>query len=363
MIRRIAAAFAGLALLAAAPVGAQTLTIDAEQAGRSVDRLVAGFIRPAFERFAEQAELGAIAVADLCAEPAQRRLDSAREAFRDSVLAFARVEFLRTGPLIADNRLERLLFWPDRRGIALRQVQGAIGGADETVLDPAILPGKSVALQGFTALEYLLFGAGSDALAEPGDAHRCGFAAAVAENIHAVALQLDAEWKDPDGFAAAWSRPGPDNATFRNAEEVVGELLSMPSEAFEIIRDQRLKPVLPEDRAPKPKQALFWRSGASIAFVSAGFEALRTYFEVAGIADLLPEGEEWQAKSIEFEFDNAERTLDRLRMPIAEILSDEDRTADLNYVVILTQSLQNLFGQQLTATLGLSVGFSSLDGD
>jgi predicted lipoprotein len=28
-----------------------------------------------------------------------------------------------------ENRLERLLFWPDRRGIALRQVQGVIARA------------------------------------------------------------------------------------------------------------------------------------------------------------------------------------------------------------------------------------------
>jgi predicted lipoprotein len=50
-------------------------------------------------------------------------------------------------------------------------------------------------------------------------------------------------------------------------------------------------------------------------------------------------------------------------MPVADILADEDRAGELGYLVILTQSLQRLFGEQLTAALGLSVGFSSLDGD
>lgn len=362
MMRYFTALLFGLFFLSAAPSSA--LTIDEDQAGEPVRKLVAGYIQPAFQRFAENAELVTVAVNALCEEPGERTLGSARQAFRDSALSFARVEFLRIGPLIQENRLERLLFWPDRRGIALRQVQGVLADGDESVTDAASLPSKSVALQGFTALEFLLFGTGSDDLARGAD-YRCRFAGAVAENIHAVATELNTEWQDDKGFAAIWSAPGPDNASFRNAEEVVSELLSIPSEAFEIIRDQRLKPVLPEDEGgkPAPKRALFWRSGLTMDFTAASFEALRAYFETAAIADLLPEEERWQARSIEFEFNNAEAALARLNMPIEDIVADEERTADLTYLVILSQSLQRLFGEQLTATLGLSVGFSSLDGD
>ena len=361
-MRRLAATFFSLAMLFASPASSQELTVDGEQAVRSVRLLVAGFIQPGFERFADHAELAAIATAELCEDPGERTLEAARAAFRESALALARVEFLRTGPLIQENRLERLLFWPDRRGIALRQVQGVIGSDDESVTDSANLPAKSVALQGFTALEFLLFGTGSDDLASDAG-HRCLFARAVARNIYAIAVDLNAAWQEDDGYATLWSTPGDDNAIFRNPEEVVSELLSIPSEAFEIIRDQRLKPILPVDGQANPKRALFWRSGISLEFVEAAFEALRSYYETAGIPDILPEDERWLARSIEFEFNNAEATLARLRMPVEAVLADEERVKDLNYLVILTQSLQSLFGQQVTAALGLSVGFSSLDGD
>ncbi|QKV19185.1 imelysin family protein [Oricola thermophila] len=342
------------------PAGA--LTMDGEQAAASVRKLVAGYIRPSFARFASDTERLAVAAAGLCGAPGEQALASTRGAFRDSVRALARIEFLRVGPLIRHNRLERLLFWPDRRGIALRQVQAALAEADDSVTDAANLPAKSVGVQGFTALEYLLFGTGSDDLARQAG-HRCGFATAVAENIHSIALELEAEWRDEDGYAAAWMHPGPDNPAFRNAEEAVGELLSIPSEAFEIIRDQRLKPVVPENGKSNPKRALFWRSGLSMDFVAAGFEGLRVYFETAEIADLLPEEARWQTRSVEFEFGNAGRVLARLDMPIADIVASDELVADLGYLVILSQSLQSLFGEQLTATLGLSVGFSSLDGD
>lgn len=365
-MRRFLSGILGLAAIAAAgAASAQDFAVDEERAAESVRMLVSGYIRPAFERFADNTELAHIAMADLCAKPGQGALDAARSAFEDSALSFARVEFLRTGPLVQDNRLERLLFWPDRRGIALRQVQAALAGRDESVTDAANMPAKSVGLQGYTALEYLLFGTGSDALTEEEGSFRCRFAEAVAANMHSVAVELDDVWSDKEGYAASWTNPGADNPSFRNAEEVVSELLSIPAEAFEIIRDQRLQPIAPDENGKaNPKSAPFWRSGLSLDFVASGLAGLRTYFDTAGIAGLLPEDQAWQANSIEFEFNNADATLQRLQsMPIADILADADRAADLGYLVILTRSLQKLFGEQLTATLGLSVGFSSLDGD
>lgn len=361
-MRIVAALF--LFVLTLSPARAIELTIGDDEALKPVRTLVAAFIQPGFERFAEQAELAEIAVSSLCEEPGERSLEAARNAFRDSALALARVEFLRTGPLAQENRLERLLFWPDRRGIALRQVQGAIAKRDESVTDPAELPQQSVGLQGFTALEYLLFGTGSDALAEPGDAFRCGFAHAVAANIHLIAAELSEEWSEKDGFAAAWTNPGPENDYFRNTEEAISEMLSIPSEAFEIMRDQRLQPILPdEDGKANPKSALFWRSNLTMPFIRANFDALRTYFEVSEMISILPEDQRWLGKSIEFEFNNSNDILGRLQMPVADILKDPDRAGELGYLVILTQSLQQLFGTQVTAALGLSVGFSSLDGD
>ena len=350
--------------LSSATAQAVELTVGEEEAVEPVRTLVAAFIQPGFERFADQAELVEVAVSQLCEEPGPHKLEAARAAFRDSALAFARVEFLRVGPLVRENRLERLLFWPDRRGIALRQVQGVIAERDESVTDVANLPEKSVALQGFTALEYLLFGTGAGALGETGDPFRCRFAHAVSGNMHAIATELIAEWNDPEGFAGAWTSPGPENPMFRNAEEVVSELLSIPSQAFEITRDQRLKPIVPDEQGrANPKSALFWRSDLSFAFVQSGMDALRAYFEISGMASILPEDERWLANSIEFEFNNAQEILERLQLPVAEVLEDEERRGELGYLVILTQSLQRLFGEQVTAALGLSVGFSSLDGD
>ena len=96
-MRIVAALF--LFVLTLSPARAIELTIGDEEAMKPVRTLVAAFIQPGFERFAEQAELAEIAVSSLCKEPGDRSLEAARNAFKDSALALARVEFLRTGPL------------------------------------------------------------------------------------------------------------------------------------------------------------------------------------------------------------------------------------------------------------------------
>jgi hypothetical protein len=361
-MRLFALLLSGLVALSALP--ARALPVDDTTASQSVSRVIASFIQPSFERFADQSELVAIAVGSLCDKPGETALLSARNAFADTALAFARIEFLRTGPLARENRLERLLFWPDRRGIALRQVQAAIATGDESVTDAANLPAKSVALQGFPALEYLLFGTGSEALADPGGDHRCRFAQAVAQNIRGIAGEMNAEWSAADGYASIWSKPGPDNPDFRDASEAVAELVSIPADAFEMIHDLRIKPLVAGNgKKANPKSALLWRSGLTFAYIGTEFDALRTYFELSQMSDLLPDDERWRGGSALFEFNNAAKTVAKIQNPVADVLRDRQMAEDLKYLGIVAKSLQRIFGGQIPEALGLSVGFSSLDGD
>ena len=101
-----------------------------------------------------------------------------------------------------------MLFWPDRKGIGLKQVQAALADKDATAADPATLAGKSVAMQGLGALEFVLFGTGAETLAATGDAYRCAYGAAIAGNLETIAAELDDAWQAPDGFAALWAESG-----------------------------------------------------------------------------------------------------------------------------------------------------------
>ncbi len=163
--------------------------------------------------------------------------------------------------------------------------------------------------------------------------------------------------------------PGPDNDDLSQCGEVVSESISVPADAFEIIRDQRLKPILPDDKARRTRNlALFWRSGLTMAYHREQFDALRTYFEASRhVRRAARRTNRWLARSVEFEFgNNADDALSRqCHAPIEDVLARQgDGISDLKYLMNLSQKACNASSaSQFSAALGLSVGFSSLDGD
>ncbi len=321
------------------------------------------FVIPAYELFAQSAGDMRKDMEVLCAAQSADALTAAQARFGSLVNAWSEVEIIRFGPITADNRLERVLFWPDRKSIGLKQVQAALADKDATATDPAQLPTKSVAMQGLGALEFVLFGTGFEALKAPGDPYRCAYGLAVASNLDAIAKDVLAEWQAQDGMAARWTSAGPGNAVYHTDDEAMTELFNVLVHGLEMTRDVRLKGFLGNTPAEdKPKQAIYWRSGGTIISLSANMHGMRKLFEASGLADKLPADSAWIADSITFEFNTANTMFDKAAGPIVEVLKDERRNG-LPAAMLITSHLSELFGINLAGALGLSAGFSSLDGD
>jgi hypothetical protein len=334
-------------------------------AAASVDqvvRAVDGFVRPAYAGFETAAERSATQMTALCETPSADAWEAARAGFVDLVGAWSRVEILRFGPVTEENRLERILFWPDRKGIGLKQVQAALASHDSTASDAASLKGKSVAMQGLGALEFVLFGTNSEELATPGDPYRCAYGRAIADNIAAMAAEIDAAWQQPDGIAAQWSNPGGDNPLYRSDDEATTELFDVLVHGLDMVRDVRLNGFLGETpEKDRPRLAIFRRSGATAVSLKGNLDGLRDLFVASGLAEGLPSDSAWIPDSVSFEFRTIDTMLDGL--VVGEALTDESERSRLQSVRLITSHLSELFGINLAAALGLSAGFSSLDGD
>lgn len=327
-----------------------------------IEQAVEGYIRPGFDALAGRAETLETNAGGLCATPSDQTLAAARQDFKAVVDAFSRIEFVRFGPLSQDNRYDRLFFWPDRRGIALRQIQELL--ATPLPDEPLDMAGKSVALQGLGALEFVLFGTGSDTLATAEGATRCAYGAAIAAGIADVSAAIAAEWADPDGIAARMEHPQPDNTDFRSHTEVLEALNGALAHGVEAIRDTRLLPFLGKDgKTYKPKSAPFWRSAMTGPALKANFEGLFAFYDISQIGLATEEQNLWVDNGIRFEFANAMGASASLASPVEQGLADAGEAQSYAYALILTRSLQTLLGENLAAALGLSVGFSSLDGD
>ncbi len=353
----LAAAF----VLAAGPAFAASAIPGNDIISGAID----GYIRPSFEKFAGETMSLKADVAALCATPSADTLSAAQDEFRAAVVAFSRVEFLRLGPLSISDRLERLLFWPDKKGIALKQVQTALAEKDATAATAATLQKKSVAMQGLGALEYLLFGNGSEALGT-GDSFRYGYAGAITTLVAGIAATVNAEWQDagPDGPAAHMLDPKSDAQDYRNSTEVLEKLAGTLINGTETIRDQRLMPIIgAATGVPKPKSALFWRSGMSIPSVAANFAGLKDFFVAAKYAEALGVNNAWVASGVTYEFDLAAVAAAKVVDPLETAVAVPSELRALKDMVTITGTLDDLMGTNLATALGLSIGFSQLDGD
>jgi predicted lipoprotein len=94
-------------------------------------RAVDDVIRPGYRTF--QASAGALAetTAAFCKAPSEAGRKAVDDAFRQAVTDWGHIEIVRIGPVIDDNRFERILFYPDRKGTGLKQVQALLQKQDE----------------------------------------------------------------------------------------------------------------------------------------------------------------------------------------------------------------------------------------
>lgn len=322
------------------------------------------FILPGYERLEQEAELQAHMIGELCEAPDDAALRQARHQFEALVRAWSRIEVVRFGPILAENRLERILFWPDRRGIGLRQVQGIIGNKDETAIDPDTLRQKSVAVQGLLALEFVLHGTGSEDLATAEGAFRCRYGEAIATTIRRTAGVTLSDWDAVDGIRSRLLDPDDAYPDYRTEKEAMREIIGVFVHGAELLRDTRLIPFIGVDgEEGNPRQALYYRSGLTLEALRSSVAGLRMLFIVSGLSDLLEDENRYVGGAFVFEMNNFLETIGSIETDAVSALDDPDALARLKYLIILTGSIQNVAVNQIAAELGLSVGFSALDGD
>lgn len=373
---KIPVALVALSLLAAGVARGET-AVQPVQAGQPaqvaatygdyVRASLEGYIRPAMGRFATDAARLPDAVQGACAAGD----DSAREEFRAvygaTLASFARISFLRFGPLAEGNRLERLAFMPDARGVAQRQVRKILADRDPTAATAEQLAGKSVAVQGLTALQLVAFDdAGAVMLGGQGEdaGFACAYSLAIATNVSAIAGELTRDWADPAGFSGELLAPGPERPRLKTDKEAAELIFNALVTGFVIVRDQDLLPALGSGPdAAKPGRLPFARSGFTLAYLSAGIGGLAEALEAGGYERGLDSEGVWIPASLEFEFGNALKMLARLREPMHVALNDAEQHGRLAYVALVLKGLRDTVALNLAGSLNLSGGFNALDGD
>ena len=328
-----------------------------------MSRAVDEVIRPGYRAFEASADTLAETTAAFCKAPSEASRKAVDDAFRQAVTDWGRIEIVRIGPVLNDNRFERILFYPDRKGTGLKQVQALLKKQDEADADIAAMEGKSVAIQGFGALEFALYGTGSETLMEEPDSFRCRYAAAVAAHIRATASQLVAAWDAPDGVQRDWKHPGPQNPVFRTGKEAITALLGILVHGAEAVRDQRIETFYRNGGTARPKSAVFWRSGNTWTSIDANIEGLHALFDKSGMIGLVDPNFLSIGGNIDFVLKSLHRVAPTIDADIEKAVTTPEEQQKIAFLLVNTRDLILRLNGEYGGAIGLGAGFSFADGD
>src|SRR5262249_32712681 len=116
--------------------------------------------------------------------------------------AWANAQLIKIGPISLFLRADRFAYWPEARNVTQRSLDALLKSNDAKDLEPETLAHDSVAAQGLTALERLLYdGDPAGALQATGrDAiWRAKVGQGIAHNLAVIAREVLGEWTAPDG--------------------------------------------------------------------------------------------------------------------------------------------------------------------
>lgn len=313
-------------------------------------------VLPRYDQLDQAAAALAQSSADLCLTPSDQTLQQAREDWQQSMQAWQGIQHVQFGPVQFLMRNFGLQFWPDRKNIGARQLRQAL--ASDQPYDAEFFRHASVSIQGFPALERLLFA--DNTLDQLQHGRHCELTQAIAGHVAQISHAIHSEWQAqaPDEF--------PTKQDADTAAELAVELLASLVEPIEAIRDSKLlKPMGESAAVARPKLLESHRSGYSLANIRSNLTALDDLYQGTepSVDELLKQaGAAKLAAAIRTRFATIERKLSQITSPLKIAITQPAPHAELVEVAAELKQLSEQLDSAMDV-LDIQLGFNSRDGD
>lgn len=299
----------------------------------------------------------------LCADPNAQTFQGAREGFHHTMDAWQGIQHIRFGPVEFFLRHHRYQLWPDKHSTGEKQLRKLLAAEDNETLKRENFPSTSVAVQGLSALERLLFAKSAEPStfgSQEQANYRCRLAETIAVNVAEMGRGIVSEWRGDYRNEILTAETG--NDYFEASEEVSSKLLNNLHTELQAIVDQKLlRPMDNGAAEAKPRRAESWRSRRSLRNIALNLEAAREMYQV-GFAPLLANNPAL-AKQIDAAFATSITHAKESKFSLYDSAADPNRREALERLLEETRELKRLVGTELPQALNLPLGFNSLDGD
>jgi uncharacterized protein len=328
---------------------------DAADHRETALRAAREFALPRYEALAETASAQATAWDDFCKSRPPRDPKALDVAFRKAADEWSKVEFLRYGPIGEDFRFERMAHWPERRNAVSRALSNLLARQDSDVFSPERFKETSVAGQGFSALERVLFDDETrNALRSgpPAAERSCQVGRAITTALAATSRKVSEEWRQK-------TLPALEQADEGRAREAVTRFVTDLLTGLEMVEDFKLvAPLGATIDASRPMLAEMWRSKRSTRAIRLNLEATAALAKALLGSDPADAGR-GAIDGIEAAASIAANAPEDL----GEAVADPRRRSQVVLLRDSVSSARALVAAGLPPSLEITTGFNSLDGD
>jgi len=347
-------------VLCLAPHSAPRAAVDAEAYTAVNLALAEGHILPRYRELSRATAALDRAASAFCGAGAEQPIEPLREHYHRTMDAWMGVQHIRSGPVELFMRNFRLQFWPDRKNSVGKELARLSKAEDLEARLGDDFARRSVAIQGFPALERLLY---SESFFGGGDnGHRpksCRILSAITANLSSIASDLVEEWQ------GALSPPAD---RLRGAEGTQAYLAGLHT-MLQMIGDMKLGfPLGKSLKKAKPRRSESWRSARNLRNVRLNLAALQALYLGEGgdgLRVLLPDSNAGRAldQDMQAQLSNAMGRVAAVGMPLAEAVSDPAARAQVEALRSALSELRTAVAGPFAAAIGLQLGFNELDGD
>jgi hypothetical protein len=347
-----------------------TVTLDAQFALYLAD-LADGHIIPSYAAMQTTAQTLKDSTHTFCALPSPSNTDltTLQQNWQSFNAAWQKIQWLKVGAIVENDRLLRVQLWPDKNNAVSRGVNALI--AEQFVISAEYVSGENLGAQGIPALEYLLFPETSNnsLLTATNRQKRCEVSSAIAQNLLNMSAAVTADWQATGGNYRAEFIAG--TGDFTSVKNVMEELTTNWLQHIEIVEDTKLFEVLGDTSPGNFRDAEHYLSDKSLASISINihsFLSIYTNDDGLGFDSILLDFLEQQ--SINEELTTSLTTIvaqieqiDQNFDSYAAMLADSSGRAALTDLVTEMRVLIDLIDTTFTQALDLNLGFNSSDGD
>ena len=300
-----------------------------------------------------------------CAKPDKASMEQLQSAFSQSLAAWQSIQHIRFGPVDFQLRMHRYQMWPDKRSKVAKHLRKRLAEKNSDSLQPQAFQQTSIATQGFSAMERLLFGktvAISDFIDVDSGTYRCKLLQAIGSNLAVMSVEIVKEWTQGEQpFRNVIATAAQGNGFFESEREVGGKILNNLYTQLQLIVDLKLDlPLGKSVKKAKGKRAELWRSSSSIANIRNNLIGLQQLYQV-GFAPRVKDAALKQ--QIDAAFKSTLAATDKIAEPLLTAVKNPDSRVAVEQLRAEASKLKGLFARELPKAVDLPLGFNSLDGD